>query len=418
MNRYILFVLCSALSLYGCKSGRLEKNASDTLSLAIQNVEFVDNDQEAQNQLRLKLARQAARSSDFQLAMYTADQIRGALRGTAFGMLAWDAANRGFFSRANEAIHIGEQDHWISSDSESGLKKAYLAGALERMGREREASAHVQGILDPNMHHLANALRETARIARNPSICLLKKGIFVSDTVLESVQGMVPVLEDSEIGLDRKKQLLEMLQVLVGFTDPANRVDCLSQIAVACGKINMFGDAALMARQASEFAEAFDPRLETYAIGLSQTSLAFSAAKEKSEAERCLELAAARPQLVALYFQPQAIYAIALGYSATDEPEKAKNYWLKGLRIAKSHPHPRARQMNVVFLLSSMAEAGVEPWPEITAVIEEIKRGEGGDAPLPPGYVKVGDTKTNAATVPSKQDKKEKRKKQTKVPAA
>jgi hypothetical protein len=54
-------------------------------------------------------------------------------------------------------------------------------------------------------------------------------------------------------------------------------------------------------------------------------------------------------------------------------------------------------------------------------VIEAVGRGEGGDAPLPPGYVRVGDAKTNAVTAPAKQDKKAKKakkKKESKVPAA
>jgi hypothetical protein len=61
-----------------------------------------------------------------------------------------------------------------------------------------------------------------------------------------------------------------------------------------------------------------------------------------------------------------------------------------------------------------MAEVGAVPSPEIMAVIDSIGRGEGGDAPLPPGYVRVGDPKTNAVTAPAKQDKKEKKDKKDK----
>jgi hypothetical protein len=151
-----------------------------------------------------------------------------------------------------------------------------------------------------------------------------------------------------------------------------------------------------------------------YAVGLSQASMAFSAANEKAEAVHCLELAALRPQLIGYFFQPEALCAIAKGYQKAGEPEKANQYWLKAIQIAKSHPHPRARQINVVILLSSMAEVGAVPSPEIMAVIDSIGRGEGGDAPLPPGYVRVGDPKTNAVTAPAKQDKKEKKDKKDK----
>jgi tetratricopeptide (TPR) repeat protein len=418
MNKYILLLMFSGLAFSSCKQGPRLGSAPEALRLALRNVEFVTGDNEAQNQLRLKLSRQSARLCDFELGMLAADQISGASRGAAFGMLAWEAANRGYDSQAKQAIHKAENDKWISTDAEVGLKQAYLAGAFERLGKTSEARSCTERILDSKKHNLANALCETARIAQNPSVAKMNKKVFTPDTILESVDGLIPVFEDSASGTVAKRELLGLMQDMVVLTDAPSRVDCLSKIAVACGHQNLVGDASLLARQALEFSRGFDPRLEMYAIGLSQTSLAFSAAKEKTEAVRCLELAAERPQLVAYYFQPQAISAIALGYQFAGEPSKANEYWLKAIQIAKSHPHPRARQINVVLVLSSMAEAAVTPSPEILSVIDSIRRGEGGDAPLPPGYVKVGDTKTNAVTAPPKQDKKEKKKKESKVPAA
>jgi hypothetical protein len=106
--------------------------------------------------------------------------------------------------------------------------------------------------------------------------------------------------------------------------------------------------------------------------------------------------------------------AIAEGYEKAGEKEKANTYWLKAIKTAKGHDHPRARQINVVLLLSFMTRAGVSPSPEVMEVIEAIGRGEGGDAPLPLGYVRVGDPKTNAVTAPVKQGKEEKKDKKDK----
>jgi tetratricopeptide (TPR) repeat protein len=204
---------------------------------------------------------------------------------------------------------------------------------------------------------------------------------------------------------------------MIQLSDPPSKVECWSRIALICGEKSLLGDAALLARQALGLAQGFDPKLEMYAVGLSQASVAFSAANEKAEAIHCLELAAVRPQIVAYFFQPEALCAIAKGYQKAGEPGKANQYWLKAIQIAKSHPHPRARQINVVILLSSMADVGATPSSDVMAVIDAIGRGEGGDAPLPPGYVKVGDTKTNAVTALARQDKKDKKKKESKVPA-
>jgi hypothetical protein len=131
-----------------------------------------------------------------------------------------------------------------------------------------------------------------------------------------------------------------------------------------------------------------------------------------------LEYASSKPEIIAYFFQPEAMMAVAEGYEKAGDKEMANAFWLRAIQTAKAHPHPRARQINVVLLLSYMTRAGVSPSPKVMEVIESIGRGEGGDAPLPPGYVKVGAPKTNPVKVPAKQEKKDKKKKESKVPVA
>jgi len=403
----LLTLLLVALSYAGCSRSALEGKTPEALRLALEKVKFVDGNDAAKNQLTMKLSRQAARVGAFQEAIKAADQITGATRGVTFAMVAWDAASRGYKSQAREAIRFAENDKWISTDEEMGLKYAYIAATFERLGMHQESENYIPKILDPMMHLLANSLCATARIASTSSLQKFKKEDFTPDTVSEAVQGLIPLLENPKVESSRKRELLALLQDMIQLSDPPSKVECWSRIALICGEQSLVGDAALLARQAFEIAQRFDPRLEMYAVGLSQASMAFSAANEKAEAVHCLELAAVRPQLIAYFFQPEALCAIAKGYQKAGEPEKANQYWLKAIQIAKSHPHPRARQINVVILLNSMADVGATPSSEIMAVIDSIGRGEGGDAPLPPGYVRVGDTKTNAVTKPLKQEKKE-----------
>jgi len=408
----------AVLSLACCSRPVVEGKAPDALLLALEKVKLVDGDDDARNELTMKLSRQAARVGAFQEAINAAGQISGAKRGATFAMVGWDAASRGHKERAKEAVRIAEGDRWICTDDEAGLKYAYIAGTFECLGIHREAEKYIHKILDSKMHQLADSLCATAKIAKNLFFHKYKKDDFTTDTVSEAVQGLIPILENPKIETSKKRDLLGILQEMIQLSYPPSKVECWSRIAVACGEQNLVGDAAILARQALGFAQGFDPKLEMYAVGLSQASMAFSAANEKDEAVHCLELAAVRPQIIASFFQPEALCAIAKGYQRAGEPEKANQYWLKAIQIAKSHPHPRARQINVVILLSSMAEVGATPSLEIMAVIDSIARGEGGDAPLPPGYVKVGDAKTNATTAPAKQDKKDKKKKDSKVPAA
>jgi len=417
-NLVFLAPLLAGCFFVGCSRPNVEGKSPESLVLALDKVKLVAGDDDARNQLTMKLARQAARASAFQEAIKAASQISGAKRGATFAMVAWDAANRGYKDQAKEAIRIAENDKWISTDEEAGLKYAYMAGAFERLGMHQESEKYAQKILDPMMHHLANSLSATAMIAEKSEFQKFEKEDFTPDTVSEAVQGLIPILEDPNSDTSKKRELLGLLQEMIQLSDPPSKVECWSRIALICGEKSLLGDAALLARQALGLAQGFDPKLEMYAVGLSQASMAFSAANEKAEAIHCLELAAVRPQIVAYFFQPEALCAIAKGYQKAGEPGKANQHWLKAIQIAKSHPHPRARQINVVILLSSMADVGATPSSEIMAVIDAIGRGEGGDAPLPPGYVKVGDTKTNAVTPPIKQDKKDKNKKESKVPAA
>jgi len=417
----LLTFLLVAVSLGGCSRPAIEGKTPESLRLALEKVRLVEGDNDARNQLTMKLSRQAARVGAFQEAIKAAEQITGAKRGATFAMVGWDAASCGYMEQAKRAVNIAEQDKWICTDDEAGLKYSYIAGTFERLGMHKESEKYIHKILDSMMHSLANSLCATARIVKKSEFQNFKKEDFTPDTVSEAVQGLIPVLNNPKTDIAKKRELLGLLQEMIQLSDPPSKVECWSRIALVCGEQNLVGDAAILARQALGFAQGFDPKLEMYAVGLSQTSMAFSAANEKDEAVHCLELAAVRPQIIASFFQPEALSAIAKGYQRAGEPEKANQYWLKAIQIAKSHPHPRARQINVVILLSSMAEVGATPSSEIMAVIDSIARGEGGDAPLPPGYVRVGDAKTNAVTVPAKQDKKAKKdrkKKESKVPAA
>ena len=415
MKKLKLYILpLVVLSLVCCSRPVVEGKAPDALLFALEKVALVDGDDDARNGLTVKLSRQAARVGAFQEAIKAAGQISGAKRGATFALVGWEAACRGFHEQAKDAVHLAEEDKWICTDDEAGLKYAYIAGTFEQLGMHREAEKYIHKILDSKMLRLADSLCATAKITKNMDFQKYKMDDFTTDTVSEAVQGLIPVLENPKIELSKKRDLLGLFHQMIQLSYPPSKVECWSRIAEACGEQNLVGDAAILARQALDFAQGFDPKLEMYAVGLSQTSMAFSAANEKDEAVHCLELAAVRPQIIASFFQPEALCAIAKGYQKAGEPEKANQYWLKAIQIAKSHPHPRARQINVVILLSSMAEVGAFPSSEIMAVIDSIARGEGGDAPLPPGYVRVGDTKSNAVTAPAKQDKKEKKDKKDK----
>lgn len=409
-NVGILFVVILLVAA-GCRKSLPEGQIPATLILAWDKSQLVSGDDEARNLLKIRLVRQAGDLHDYQTAMKEAQSIGGVQRGLAMAILAWDAANSGYKDQSKKWILLADADTWIVSDSDKGSKNAYLAGAEMRLGWGNRARMRVDSILDPNQKEFAENLVQAALLGRNPSVIIPETKKIRQDAVSPTVQALLYHFRNPAATRAEKADVYRLIERMIPAADPGTAAECWSRLAVAAYESGLVGEGAVAARKSMELAQALDPRTEGYAVALKHAALALLVTGDRAEALRCLELASAKPELIAFFFQPEAMMAIAEGYEKAGEKEKANTYWLKAIKTAKGHHHPRARQMNVVLLLSNMARAGVVPSPEVLEVIEAIGRGEGGDAPLPPGYVKVGDTKTNAVKAPGKQEKKDKKKK-------
>jgi tetratricopeptide (TPR) repeat protein len=313
---------------------------------------------------------------------------------------------------------MADSDGWIVSDSEKAMREAYLAGAEARLGMRAVSAKRSREILDANQKVYAEGLILAANLAKNPDFKTPDKELIRQDVIPLTVHALISTLAKPETPRSQKEKVFHLAENLVTKADPVNAVDCWSQLAVAAQNGGLVGEASIAAYNSRDLAKALDPRTEDYAIGLKNAAVALWAIGDKAEAISCLELASVKPELIGFYFQPHALMAVAEGYEKIGDREKAKVYWLKAIERAKGHPHPRARQMNVVMLLMAMSRAGVSPEPEVVAVMDSIARGEGGEAPLPPGYVKTGDTKTNSVNTPEKQNKKGKVNKGSKTPSA
>ena len=421
MNKYISLITLFLVLAVGCRPPLPEGKIPATLSLAWDKNQLVSGNDEARNLLGIRLLRQAGDFRDYQTAMKEAQEIGGAQRGLALSMLAWDAANNGYADQAKQLIQWADADTWIITDSDKGLRNAYLAGAEMRLGKGTQASKRMNAILDPTQKEFAANLLQAAQLARNSQEKIPEDKKMCPEAISPTVQVLLYHFKNPAATRATKVALYGLIDRLIPNADPGTATECWSRLAIVAYESGLVGEGTVAARKSMELAQSLDPRTEGYALGLRNAALALLVTGDKPEAMRCLELASAKPELIAFFFQPEAMMAIAEGYEKAGEKEKANTYWLKAIKTAKGHDHPRARQINVVLLLSYMTRAGVSPSPEVMEVIEAIGRGEGGDAPLPPGYVRVGDAKTNAVTAPAKQDKKAKKhnkKKESKVPAA
>jgi tetratricopeptide (TPR) repeat protein len=387
------------------------------LSMAWDKAQLVTGDDEAKYSLETRLVREAVSFNDYEWAIQNANSIGGAQRGLALAMLAWDAANHNHPAETKQLIKLADSDGWIVSDSEKAMREAYLAGAEARLGMDVISTKRSGEILDANQKVYAEGLILAANLAKNPDFKIPDKELIRQDVIPLTIHALITTLAKPETPRSQKEKVFHLAETLVTKADPVNAVDCWSQLAVAAQHGGLLGEASIAAFNSRDSAKALDPRTEDYAIGLKNAAVALWAIGEKAEAVSCLELASVKPELIGFYFQPHALMAVAEGYEKIGDREKAKVYWLKAIERAKGHPHPRARQMNVVMLLMAMSRAGVSPEPEVVAVMDSIALGEGGDAPLPPGYLKTGDTKTNSIKPAEKQNKKQKVKRESKAPS-
>ena len=406
-----------ALACVSCTPVGKKGVVPPALVMAWEKVQLVTGDDEAKYSLETRLVRQAAELNDFQWAIQNANSIGGAQRGLALAMLAWDAANNNYPAETKKLIKMADSDGWIVSDSERAMREAFLAGAEARLGMDVVSIKRNGEILDANHKVYSEGLILAANLAKNPDYKIPDKELIRQDVIPLTIHALITTLAKPATPRSQKVKVYHLAENLVTKADPVNAVDCWSQLAVAAQNGGLLGESSVAAYKARDLAKALDPRTEDFAIGLKNAAVALWAIGDKAEAVSCLELASVKPELIGFYFQPHALMAVAEGYEKVGDREKAKVYWLKAIERTKGHPHPRARQMNVVMLLMAMSRAGVYPEPEVVAVMDSIARGEGGDAPLPPGYVKTGDTKTDSVKPAEKKNKK-KVKGESKTPSA
>jgi tetratricopeptide (TPR) repeat protein len=315
--------------------------------------------------------------------------MRGNYRALALAMVAWDAANEGFPAKSREAIRMAEADDFIRTDEEASRIQAYLAAAEARMGSRKAAEARVSRILDPQGRIFGQSMVRGAQWARDPGLATAGGDKFPPEPVPELVRSLDAILVDPAVSREQKRLVFQIADQVVGVGDPINASRGWARLARTAHGAGFVGEAALYARRAMELAKGMDPRTEDFAGCLAASAQSLALCGDRAEAQKCLDLAAERPERIALFFQPPAWLALAEAQQAMGRGEQAEQSWIKALKVARSHHHPRARDMNVVLALMSLEEAGREPTLEMVAIMDSISRGEGGTAALPPGFTRV-----------------------------
>ena len=180
-------------------------------------------------------------------------------------------------------------------------------------------------------------------------------------------------------GAAQAKPYMEKALVIARDGFPVFRPRMLIDCAKAEGKLGNNDAQEMLLREAGSIASALGDRTETGSLERARVGIAMAQAGMRDTAREVLEQAAVASRLCASYFQPPAMSMVAEGWWELGEKEKAKAMWLDAAKVALVHPHPNARAVNAIHVLLSISKYQPEIFPDLAAILERIKRGEGGE---------------------------------------
>ena len=180
-------------------------------------------------------------------------------------------------------------------------------------------------------------------------------------------------------GAAQAKPYMEKALVIARDGFPVFRPRMLIDCAKAEGKLGNNDAQEMLLREAGSIASALGDRTETGSLERARVGIAMAQAGMRDTAREVLEQAAVASRLCASYFQPPAMSMVAEGWWELGEKEKAKAMWLDAAKVALVHPHPNARAVNAIHVLLSISKYQPEIFPELSEILERIKRGEGGE---------------------------------------
>jgi hypothetical protein len=182
-----------------------------------------------------------------------------------------------------------------------------------------------------------------------------------------------------EAGAPQAKPYMEKALTIARDGFPVFRPRMLIECSKAEGKLENKDAQEMLLREAVSIASVLGDRTETGPLERARVGIAMAQAGMRDAAREVLEQAAVASRLPASYFQPPAMAMVAEGWWELGEKVKAQAMWLGAAKVALAHPHPNARAVNAIHVLLSISKYQPESFPELAAILERIKRGEGGE---------------------------------------
>lgn len=372
---YVLTPIICALFVGGCTPRPpadipLPSALVDSLTL----LPLIREDSDLRDELAQDLALAIANRAAPETAMGVATNMLTPMKVATLYRLSIIAEESGDHSSALRAFLAGEKGmdaYPLNTPRVPDIYRAAAYAVLKNPAQARKRAQKLGNDFDRN-EALAKILAQEVLHSSDP-LSLPNPPVVI--------QEMASAWCDRAIkaGAAQAKPYMEKALAIARDGFPVFRPRMLIDCAKAQGKLGNKDTQEMLLREAGGIASSLGDRTETGPLERARVGIAMAQAGMRDSARVVLEQAAVASRLCASYFQPPAMAMVAEGWWELGERDKANAMWLEAAKVALVHPHPNARAVNAIHVLLSTSKYQTEIFPELAAILDRIKRGEGGE---------------------------------------
>jgi len=372
---YIITATVCALILGGCTP---RPSADNSLPAALMDSSYllplIREDSDLRDEMAQELAFAVANRGAPQAAIaVTTNMITPLKVATLYrlSIIAEQSGDHGSAIRAFLTAEKGMESYPLNTPRIPDIYRAAAYAVLKKPAQAREKAQKLGNDFDRN-EAISKILAEEILHSSNP-LSLPNAPVVTQELASAWCDRAV------NAGAAQAKPYMEKALVIARDGFPVFRPRMLIDCAKAEGKLGNKDAQEMLLREAGSIASALGDRTETGSLERARVGIAMAQAGMRDAAREVLEQAVVASRLCASYFQPPAMSMVAEGWWELGEKEKAKAMWLEAAKVALVHPHPNARAVNAIHALLSISKYEPEIFPELAAILDRIKRGEGGE---------------------------------------
>ena len=372
---YISAILILSLFLSGCTP---RPSADITLPGVLMDsssfLQLIREDSDLRDEMAQDLAFAVANRAAPQAAIAVTTNMITPLKVATLYRLSIIAEQSGDHGSALRAFLAGEKGmdaYPLNTPRVPDIYRAAAYAVMKNPAQARERAQKLGNDFDRN-EALARILAQEILHSPNP-LALPNPPVITEEVASAWCDRAI------KAGADQSKPYMEKALLIARDGFPVFRPRMLIDCAKAEGKLGNKDSQEMLLREAGSIASALGDRTETGSLERARVGIAMAQAGMRDTAREVLEQAAVASRLCASYFQPPAMCMVAEGWWELGEKEKAKAMWLDAAKVALVHPHPNARAVNAIHVLLSISKYQPEIFPDLAAILERIKRGEGGE---------------------------------------